>query len=253
MRALVSAPTTPFATLAEVPEPQPRARPGAGRGQGVQPQPRRDAAACDECRRARSPAGIWPAWSLAPAADGSGPPGRRPRGRAGRRGGVGRARRGRPPSSSPSCPTGSPFEQASTLPVAGLTALRSARGRRLRARQAGAGHRRQRRGRAVRHPAGQARRRSRDRDRAACSRPARARAPTRCSRSSSQSGENFERDPRCGRRPGARQVAMQRGGPAGDGRQLRVDRSPSRSATRRGSCSPGRPVPGCTGSTSSPS
>ena len=121
MRALVSSPTPPHIEFAELPDPKllPNQTLVSVKAFSLNR---------GECRRLESmDPGSPVGWDLAgtvvrPAADGSGPP-RRPGGRVRGRRRVGRAR-GRNRAAGRVARAVS-FEQASTLPVAGLTALRA--------------------------------------------------------------------------------------------------------------------------------
>jgi NADPH:quinone reductase len=123
MRALVSLPTPPFAELAEVPEPVPHP------GQALVSVSAFSLNRGESRRLERSEPGTVTGWDLAgvvstPAADGSGPP-------AGARvvgyvlAGAWAQRVAVATEHLAVLPGGITFEQAATLPVAGLTALRA--------------------------------------------------------------------------------------------------------------------------------
>ncbi len=123
MRALVSRPSSPFAEIAEVAEPDPRS------GQALVSVRAFSLNRGETRRLATMPAGSVTGWDLAgvvsePAADGSGPPrGSRVVGYAGA--GAWAERVAVATGQLSQLPERISFEQASTLPVAGLTALRS--------------------------------------------------------------------------------------------------------------------------------
>jgi NADPH:quinone reductase-like Zn-dependent oxidoreductase len=123
MRALVSRPSSPFAEITEVAEPEPLY------GQALVSVRAFSLNRGETRRLATMPPGSVTGWDLAgivlePAADGSGPPrGSRVVGYVGL--GAWAERVAVATDQLAALPEGISFEQASTLPVAGLTALRS--------------------------------------------------------------------------------------------------------------------------------
>ena len=190
MLALASHPDAPYAQLSEVADPAPLPHQALVEVRAISLNR-------GECRRlATMDEGSVTGWDLAgevvqAAADGSGPAvGARVVGLKNPGAWVQRA--AVDTEFLAELPDGISLEQAATLPVAGLTALLSldlggfVLGKRV------LDHRRQRRGRPVRDPAGQARRRPRHRPGAAHRGPGASSAPTRPCSELTTDGEDFD-------------------------------------------------------------